>query len=137
MKPEFQFCHYSQLTSCNNVKIFVKTEGVGKVPTFETPRNIQIQARPCCRSKTQDKLAEVFTMGTSRLIAKFPNNLIAKCKLSFVSKAGPHKQHTYSKHQRHGVTVRILLGIRGIIASTSRLCLPVVSQYYSDLLQCT
>ena len=81
---------------------------------------------PCCRSIMQDKLAELITIGTSRLIAKFPNNLIAKCKLSFVSKAGPHNKHTYSKHQRHGVSVRILPGIREITASTSRLSLPVV-----------
>jgi len=126
MKPEFHFSHYSQLTSCNNVKMFMKTEGVWKVVTFEILRNIQIQALPCCRSKTQDKLAEVFTKGTSRLIAKFPNNLIAKCILSFVRKAGPQQQHTYSKHQRQSATVRILLGIRGITASTSRLCLPVL-----------
>lgn len=126
MKPKFQFSNYSQRMSCNNFKMFTKTKGVWKVQTFEILRSIEIEALPRLCSITQDKLAKVFTMGTSRLIAKFPNNLIAKCKLSLVGKAAPHNQHSYSK-QRHGVTVSILLGTREITAATSRLGLTVVS----------
>jgi hypothetical protein len=91
MKPEFQFSHYSQHASCNNVKMFVKTEGVRKVLTFEILRYIHIEALPCCRSKHKTNLQQCLQWRTSRLIAKFPNNLMAKCRLSFVSKAGPYK----------------------------------------------
>ena len=88
--------------------MFLKTESARKLLTFKFLRNTQIHALPCSRSRTQDKLAEMFTMATSRLIAKFPNNLIAKSKLSFVSKSRPDDKQRYSKLQRCGVSVRNL-----------------------------